>query len=397
MDIKMKTLTIVFSLLFLLRIANSEDQARPFLFANYYTWYHDGQHEERPWQGWAREASRKNPRALARQREGEPPISSAVRPLAGLYDSRDRVVADWHVALAKAAGIDAFLVDWWGEHLQRDRNAEVGIIAACEEGDLPWAILDERAQLHHELGDYAGWVIEAMQRYFPKEHYLRIDGRPVWYLYQVAGDPGLTPADFTRLRRRVEREVGPVFWIVDKIEHDPAAARAGKGNLEKRIPAEWLALDGVDAFGFYSTFSNFRAHRYEQLVGRYRHLTNLAHRVGKRMLLPVHPGHDNSHFRDDFYRMPRRGGDTLRDYLRAAEDAGAEIVMITSWNEWPETTVIEPALEWEDPYHYLRIIAEWRGRTFEPPPLPEGVVTPRREWLRREPKSPPHDRVRVSP
>jgi hypothetical protein len=44
--------------------------------------------------------------------------------------------------------------------------------------------------------------------------------------------------------------------------------------------------------------------------------------------------------------------------------------MVTSWNEWPESTVIEPSSTWIDPYMYLRVIAEWRGKKFENPPTP---------------------------
>ncbi|MBN2507762.1 MAG: hypothetical protein JXQ71_13825 [Verrucomicrobia bacterium] len=56
-----------------------------------------------------------------------------------------------------------------------------------------------------------------------------------------------------------------------------------------------------------------QAHRYEELAGKYRDLTRLAHDAGKQMLLPVHPGHDNSRFREghDACVMPRRDGQTL--------------------------------------------------------------------------------------
>ena len=117
-----------------------------------------------------------------------------------------------------------------------------------------------------------------------------------------------------------------------------------------------------------AVFSNFRADRYEDLSGKFRYLTQLAHDAGKRMLLPIHPGHDNSHFRTDPYVMPRRGGQTLRDYLRAATEAGADLITVTSWSEWPETTVVEPSSTWPDPHLYLRILAEWRSRDFVPPP-----------------------------
>jgi hypothetical protein len=175
------------------------------------------------------------------------------------------------------------------------------------------------------------------------------------------------------VRKYVETEVGPVYWIMDKIAHTSAAQKAGNEDRLKSIPKDWLETPGVDAFGFYSTFSNFRANQYEELAGKYRYLTDLAHTAGKKMLLPVHSGHDNSHYSSTPYVMPRRDGQTLRDFLRAATEAGAEYIMVTSWNEWPESTVVEPSSSWSDPYLYLKILAEWKGTNFIVPPLPKNM------------------------
>jgi hypothetical protein len=343
---------------------------RPLLLANYYCWYHDGQHPKRPFLHWTYPASAKNTLANKAQRPGEPPPNSVCRPLVGLYDSSDPKVAEWHVQLATAAGIDAFLVDWWDTHNALDQNVDRGIVAAAQRHGFKFALLDERAQFHAKFEDYQAMLAKGVRRYKDHSAYLRIDGRPVVYLYQVAAKPGLTPTKFTALKTHVEAEVGPVYWIVDKIAHDAKAADAGDLVREKCIPADWLATPGVDSFAFYSTFSNFRAHEYDALVGKYRYLTKLAHDAGKKMLLPVHPGHDNSHFVDKPYVMPRRDGQTLRDYLRAATDAGADYIMVTSWNEWPESTVVEPSSSWADPYLYLRILAEWKGVTLTAPQLP---------------------------
>jgi hypothetical protein len=343
---------------------------KPLLLANYYAWYHNGQHERFPWNGWTRDGAKANSKALANQRAGEPPSASAARPLVGLYDSADPKIAEWHVQVAQAAGIDAFLVDWWSTHKGLDRNVERGVLAAAEKCRFKIALLDERSQFHNDFEWYKQAVVSALSRFKDSSAYLRISGKPVYYLYQVASDPGLTPAKFSELKKHVEGVVGPVYWIVDKIAHDHAVHRAGEPDKVKRIPEEWLAVDGIDAFAFYSTFSNFRAHRYAELAGKYRYIVQLAHRAGKKMLLPVHPGHDNSFFRDDFYVMPRREGQTLWDFLRAAEDADADFIMVTSWNEWPETTVIEPSSTWEDPYLYLKILAEWKGVKFRIPPEP---------------------------
>lgn len=342
---------------------------RPPLLANYYCWYHDGQHPKRPFMHWTYPSSATNSLAKNAQKSGEPPPNSVFRPLVGLYDSSDTKVAQWHVQLAKAAGIDAFLVDWWDTHNQLDQIVDRGIVAAARKHDFKFALLDERAQFHQNLQEYQAMLARGLKRYKDDPAYLRIDGRPVVYLYQVAAEPGLTAAEFPLLKKHVEGEVGPVYWIVDKIAHDPVAVKAGDLDREKRIPADWLDTPGIDAFGFYSTFSNFRAHEYDALVGKYRYMTKLAHDAGRKMLLPVHPGHDNSHFVDKPYVMPRRDGQTLRDFLRAATDARADYIMVTSWNEWPESTVIEPSSSWPDPYLYLKIIAEWKGVKFVAPPL----------------------------
>ena len=82
----------------------------------------------------------------------------------------------------------------------------------------------------------------------------------------------------------VEAKLGPVYWIMDKIAHDPKAQRAGEQDRVKNIPAEWLSTPGVDAFGFYSAFSNFRACRYEELIGKFRYMTGLAHDAARQAI-----------------------------------------------------------------------------------------------------------------
>ncbi len=346
--------------------ATSKPNPRPLLLANYYCWYHDGKNADKPFLHWTYATSENNEFAKKARIKGEPVPNSTLRPLVGLYDSADAKVAEWHVQLAKSAGIDAFLVDWWDSHNALDQNVDRGIVAAIQKHGFKFALLDERAQFHQKLEQYQVMLEHALSRYKNHPCYLHIEGKPVVYLYQLSNDPGLTADEFPRLKQHVETAVGPVYWIIDKITHDHHSSNAGDLDREKRIPQDWLQTSGVDCFAFYSTFSHFRAHEYKDLAGKYRYLTKLAHDAGKKMLLPVHPGHDNSHFNDQPYVMPRRDGKTLKDFLQAATDAGADYIMITSWNEWPESTVVEPSSSWEDPYQYLKIIAEWKGVVFNP-------------------------------
>ena len=65
---------------------------------------------------------------------------------------------------------------------------------------------------------------------------------------------------------------------------------------------------------------------------------------------------------------------TQGEKQKDATAAGADMISITSFNEWPETTVVEPALTWPDPYLYLKILAEFRGIRWRTPLLPPAGV-----------------------
>jgi hypothetical protein len=140
----------------------------------------------------------------------------------------------------------------------------------------------------------------------------------------------------------------------------------------------------------YAMFSTWQVHTYERLSPLYRDWAAQVHKAGKRVMLPVHPGHDNTRHNPKPYVIPRNDGQTLRDFWRAAVEAGTDLVGITSFNEWPETTVIEPALTFPDPYRYLRIVAELQGRRFTPPPLPppDHLDPAMAEYLRGRPPQP---------
>jgi hypothetical protein len=137
-----------------LSAAAGAPSSKPLLFANYYCWYHDGKREQQPFLHWTYPASADNPLAKRAQKPGEPAPNSVFRPLAGLYDSADPQVAEWHVRLAQAAGIDAFLVDWWDTHQGLDQNVDRGIVAAARKLKFKFALLDERAQFHKDLDQY---------------------------------------------------------------------------------------------------------------------------------------------------------------------------------------------------------------------------------------------------
>ena len=325
---------------------------RPALWAMYYAWYETATGPHGRWRLWSDDKTT-NP---------DPKPNSKAQPLAGYYDSDDPKVVRWHVRLAKAAGIEAFLVSWWGGANISGAALEKTVLPVAAEEKFKVAMCSELAQFHSDVKALARQMSEVLCRVKGSPAYLHVDGKPVVYLYQVPFAPKLTPETFAELCRGVEREVGPVYWIMDKV--------ANPGGRCLNLPAEWLKIPEIPMFGFYGTFSVKRIWKYEELSPHYARLVQQVHAAGKKVFLPVHPGHDNSGFRpNDFFVIPRDDGATLRGYLRAATDAGADAILVTSFNEWPETTVVEPSSSWKDPYAYLKILAEWKGVEFTPPPI----------------------------
>jgi len=336
---------IVAALLLVPMVRLHAAESKPALWAVYYAWYQTGGKSSM----WTVDGTTK-PRSKA-------------EPLIGYYSSDNPDVVRWHIRLAKAAGIEAFLVSWWGGGLTGTALEKVILPIAAEE-KFKVAMCSELAQFHHDVKKLAPHMAETLKRMKDSSAYLRVDGKPVVYLYQVPFAPKLTPATYAELQRGVEAEVGPVYWMLDKVTNE--------GDRGLNFPHEWLKIPAIPMFGFYGTFSIKRIWKYDDLAPHYTRLVQQAHAAGKKVFLPAHPGLDNSGIQSPHFIIPRDDGATLRGYLRAITDAGADVALLTSWNEWPETTVIEPSSSWPDPYRYLRILAEWRGVPFEPVPPPQG-------------------------
>jgi len=340
----------------------------PLVLAYYYTWYGAEHGACGAFEHWGEGAP--NLRFPPAIRD----ISSSAYPLIGPYDSMEPEVVRWHMRLAKAAGIDGFLVDWWGP---ADWQKPAGwthdvfvktVLPVAEQERFPVALFDECPQFVDSFDSVRDWTVRYLRQFKDSPAWLHIDGKPAWGVYQL-WEGKLSPEQGRELVAAVEAEVGPVYWVVDRMR-----ARQGPGGLELYTPDEWLAIPQIQCFSGYAMFSTWRMYRYEELAPVYRGFVERLHAAGKAAMLPVHPGHDNRRIADEPWVMPRDDGATLRAFWRAAVEADCDLIGITSFNEWPETTVIEPALTWPDPYRYLRIVAELQGRGFEPPPLPPAAA-----------------------
>lgn len=327
------------------------ETTHPPIWAFYYAWYETPQGPHQTWKMWAEKTA-----------HGEVHSRIPAKPLIGEYDSTNPAVVKWHFQLAEAAGIDAFLVSWWGgANISGQAFTDV-ILPAASQSKVKVALNCELAQFHADIHHLAQQVSTVLLKVKDQPGYLHQDGKPVLYLYQVPFDPKLTPESFKILHDEVEKNVGPVWWAMDKIAHH---------HGEYAVPLSWQKTPNLDGLGFYGTFSIKRISSEAELTPFFQHYAASVRNTQAKLLLPLHPALDNSVIQPSTaFRIPSLKGETLQGYHNAALAAQADIILLTSFNEWPEGTMIEPIAQTEDPYLFLKIIARWKKRDFVAPPLP---------------------------
>ena len=297
-------------------------------------------------------------------------------PLLGIYDSSDPRLVRAQMALAKASGIDGFIVSWWGPGSYEDRNmpvildeaARYGLkIAVYLESQRPWDIptVTNASRL-------AGELVYAFKHYASHPAYLRVAGKPVAFVYA---------ADYAGR--------GPGFW---RDFWNNVTARYGRAVIVGDVRgAQYLnSFDGFHSYielnlSHMKTFYNRLYEHHEKYgaigVSFKEALSNLTHGgtvIVERKLnfFTVIPGYNDTEIRKPGHIVPYNNGDTYRAYWNAALDSRATHVLVTSWNEYHEGTAIEPTRRFG--YLFLGLTRHYsqqlKNTTLEKPGSPDIIL-----------------------
>jgi glycoprotein endo-alpha-1,2-mannosidase len=224
-------------------------------------------------------------------------IASAFFPARGPYSSADPRVLRAQMRDIAAAHVDEVVSSWWGwGSPEDDRLPEVIRVAH-----------DHRLAVAVQLEPYAGRTVATIGS--DLEH-LRELGIHDVYVYR-AGD--FTWEDWASLNLRLSglRVFGQTNYI-------GFAARAG--------------------------FAGFYTYDILEYGGaKFARFCRQAHAAGILCAPSVGPGYEAYPTNGDPRVKPRDAGATYDCMWRAAIDAHADVVTITSYNEWGEGTQIEPA------------------------------------------------------
>ena len=231
------------------------------------------------------------------ERDGQHVLSTPYYPVRGLYSSSNARIVAAQMREIAAAGVGTVVVSWWGEGSAEDERLPV-VAAAAERYGLDIAI---------HLEPYAGRTPESTAADIEA---LAETGVDDFYLYDA------------------DRDLAP-DW------------------------AEALAeLDGVRVLGHTTLVGRAKASGFDGIYtydvvtwngALFQRLCTQARRAGLLCAPSVGPGYDaRLATRHDVVR-PRLHGATYDRMWKSALRAKADIVTVTSYNEWQEGTQIEPA------------------------------------------------------
>lgn len=355
-----------------LRCAAVDDHAQPVALAFYHPWYGTPDGSARRWFKWDSYAFPGHFHPERLKADGRHDIASGDYPLIGPYDQGDPEVVRWHFRLAKAAGLDGFLCSWWKSNqpgMMSDWQAELFekvLLPVAQEEGFKVAVIDENAHYQRDYEQLVSRITTWLPRYARHPAYLRINGQPVWFIYQV-WDDWLTPAQAASYIATAESKVGDIYWIFDRLKVTPTGEAPG---VSMGVAPEWLQVKRIDCFGTYSYFGHWRDVTPATLRQLDCGFAQQVHQAGHAVQLPFSPGHNNSAVNSSPLVLPRQEGAVLKAFLRAIDAAKPDVAVVCSFNEWFEMTEVEPSTTWKDPYLYLKLIAQWRGKQWQAPPLP---------------------------
>jgi len=270
-------------------------------------------------------------------------------PELGHYNSAASNVISAHIDQSLQANIHFWVCSWWGPSSYEDDVFKNDILTHERADELEYAIFYETSGRLGEYGshDYGNLIPDfnyINENYFDGDNYLRIDSRPVVFMYitdlyfsDTAGETALANL----------RAAFPTAYLVA----DDVFGRFYSSSSASK----WDAVTGYDVYGQTLMPYGSTHAALDQLENILSDAKTAANSVGVGLIPFASPGFNNRgtgpgmsgaprYFEDDPCSLE---GDLFREMLRdvvvpKVDMLAENMLMVTSFNEWHEDTQIEP-------------------------------------------------------
>ena len=278
-------------------------------------------------------------------------LSPPQMPELGWYDQTDPAVISQHYKWARYAGIDYFVCSYWGRQGTENSILQKVMFDNPDRGDIKLCVFLEPSIMPvNDPSVTAGTITTEINylcdNYFDRPGYLRIDGKPVIFIYvtRAMSNTELTMCIGTIRTAAVNKGIGDVYIVGDEVWGYP--------NSSNKTPRVSL-MDAVTNYDVYGNLGKARfvtdptLNTWQDKNSKWKSFVN---GLGKDFIPAVSPGFNDKGVRKGNPPSSRKlnNADSAFGTLfsgmldRAKSSADRDMIMITSWNEWHEDTQIEP-------------------------------------------------------
>lgn len=323
----------------------------PVIAAHYMPWFSNPEtslNAEAGWKHWGWEGAHIQHAPDRRGENGLRDIAATKYPLIGPYSSNNDAVVRYHFETARAAGIDAMIVIWYGPGSETDAvipkllemAGATGLkVSLCYEEKINWSPFRAPASREDLVNSAQGDLACLLEKYASHPAYLTRAGKPVVFQFNYWGEDemgrrNISPHEWRRIFDGLARPLCYVRQNQEAAFHPPIGGRY-----------LWFTKDEhhIESFGARAR-QQIEEERLEFFVGM------------------ASPGFNDSGVNgwgDGARITPGAGLSLFKDTFDRAWKNGPEMIQLVTWNDFNEGTVIEPTLE--NGFQFLDALEVWLG------------------------------------
>jgi hypothetical protein len=253
------------------------------------------------------------------------------------YKSADRATIERHVDQAKQAGLDGFIVSWYGPRDAPDNQTETNLrtlLDVAQQKDFRIAVdFETGGPFFKNKGDVQNALSSLLSTHANHPAYLKVNAKPVVFFWQ---NNRFSVNDWAAIRQAID-PLHQSIWISEGTNLD--YLRVFDGHHLYNIA--WSADPRAEVIKWGK-----RVREKAIELGAFKYF------VGTAM-----PGFDDrlTNRSGAIYR-PRNNGEYFRQSFTGVTQSNADWAVVTSFNEWVEGSQIEPSATYGD--QYLNLAAE---------------------------------------
>jgi hypothetical protein len=277
-------------------------------------------------------------------------------PALGYYSSRSSATIEGQIDESHRGNISFWATSWWGPSSAEDSTIRNNILTDPRASELKYAVMYESTG---RLGTFANPNYSNLvpdfqylaQNYFNNPNYLRINGRPVVFMYLTRAyfnAPGASAA-VANLRQTIQSQYGVNPYIVGD------DVFPGQNNAQRA--ALWDSITDFDVYGSALQGNGSTTAGVDALTSQFQSALQMAQSVHVGWIPAVSPGFNNRGAGGSLPAAPRYLTDVLsaeegslfsaelnQAVLPTLDPTANNILMVSTFNEWHEDTAIEPTI-----------------------------------------------------